>query len=161
MKLSNILPSSGDGDNLTNLWEEASEAVDYAPLPPGVYDCHVVKGERISSRSRNTPGYQITFSVVDHDEYAGRRCWLDCWLTANAMPRSKRELGKIGIKSSAQLDQPLPFGIRCKVKLTVRTDDSGKKRNSVAGFEFLRIDQPTVDAFAPQPEAIAKPRYEF
>ena len=38
---------------------------------------------------------------------------------------AKRDLGKLGVTEIEQLEQPLPLGIRCSVKLALRRDDDG------------------------------------
>ena len=68
-------------------------------------------GELASSKSKATPGYKLTFKVVD-GEHAGRQFWHDCWLTAAALPQTKRDLAKIGVTSLEQLEKPLPRFIR-------------------------------------------------
>ena len=48
-----------------------------------------------------------------------------------------------------QLEQPLPQGIRCRVKLALRKDDDGSEFNRVRRFEVIGVDKPEADAFAP------------
>jgi len=88
-------------------------------------------------------------------DYAERRFWLDVWLTEAALPMAKRDLGKLGVTSLAQLEQPLPAGIRCRVKLAVRKDDDGNEFNRVRSFEVVGLDEPEPDAFAPESAANA------
>lgn len=145
MNLNNRAPGHG-ADNLNELWNN-TEAVEYQPLPAGIYEAHV-SGELHKSKS-GTPGYQLTFVVVDPENHAGRRVWHDCWLTTKAMPRSKAELAKIGITKREQLDRPITPGTRCKIQVAIRMDDSGVSRNRISKIELMRVDQPTVDAFAP------------
>ena len=63
---------------------------------------------------------------------------------------AKRDLAKLGVTALEQLEQPLPPGIRCKVKLALRRDDDGTEYNRVKRFEAVGIDPPEQDAFAPQ-----------
>ena len=62
---------------------------------------------------------------------------------------AKRDLGKLGVTSLDQLEQPLPSGIRCTVKLVLRRDDDGTEYNRVRRFDVVGIDEPERDAFAP------------
>jgi len=73
------------------------------------------------------------------------------WLTPAALPMSKRDLGKLGVTSIEQLEQPLPAGIRCTVKLALRRSDDGGEYNRVRSFDVIGIDaDPTADPdFAP------------
>lgn len=82
-------------------------------------------------------------------EHEGRQFWNDVWLTEAALPMAKRDLGKLGVSALEQLEEPLPLGIRCKVKLTLRRDGDGTEYNKVRSFEVLGIDPPEPDAFAP------------
>jgi hypothetical protein len=74
-----------------------------------------VSGELFTAK-RNTPGYKLSFQVIE-GEHARRRFWHDLWLTEAAMPMTKRDLLKIGVKSVEQLEQPLPVGIRSTQRL--------------------------------------------
>jgi hypothetical protein len=122
-------------------------------LPAGDYVAHVVGGSLRSSR-RQTPGYRLTFEVVE-GEHTGRLFWHDLWLTAAAVPMTKRDLAKLGVpvddfqKMIAHLEGPLPEGIRCHVHLAVRTDNDGNRYNRVVRFTVVRVDGPQRDAYAP------------
>ena len=147
-KLSDIL--NGHGGDFNDRWNSTEAAGEFGPVPRGEYVCHVNKGELESSRSKATPGYKVEFVILD-GEYKGQRVWLDCWLTGPALPMSKRDLGKLGIKSPEMMERPLPRGIRCKVTVVLRKDDDGIERNRVRSFEVIGIDTPVVDEFAPKP----------
>jgi hypothetical protein len=123
----------------------AQAAGDFSPLPGGEYPARIVTGLLDTARS-GTLGFKLTFEVTD-GEFAGRKFWHDIWLTAAAMPMSKRDLLKLGITDLAMLDRPLPSGIRVKAKLVVRKDDNGGEHNRVKSFEVTGIDGP--DPFAP------------
>jgi hypothetical protein len=110
---------------------------------------HVASGELATSRN-GTPGYKLKFRVLGGD-FAGRFLWHDSWLTDAALPRTKRDLTKLGIVTSEQLERPIPPGIRCSVSVTLRTCDDGVERNEVRKFEVLGIDPPDSDVFAPAP----------
>ncbi|NOY42982.1 MAG: DUF669 domain-containing protein [Planctomycetes bacterium] len=150
-KLSDILGQNG-GDDIRNLWGSTDAADEFGPLPAGEYIARVIAGELENSRSNATPGYKLTFRVLE-GEHAGRQFWHDIWLTPAALPMAKRDLGKLGVTSLDQLEQPLPAGIRCKVKLALRRDDDGVERNRVRRFDVLSFDKPEVDAFAPSEDA--------
>lgn len=160
MRLSDILSNGGEGDDLKRLWQETEAAGELTPLPAGEYVAHVVGGTLEASRSNATPGYRMTFRVCE-GPFKGRQFWHDCWLTPAALPQSKRDLGKLGVSSLEQLEQPLPRGIRCKVKLALRKDDDGNERNRVRSFEVVGIDEPERDAFAPGVETTEKTVGDF
>lgn len=149
--LSEIL-AAGGVIQLRRHWDEAKPADDYGkPLPRGEYLARIVMGELFNSRVNHTPGYKITFEIAE-GEYAGRRIWHDIWLSEAALPRAKRDLGKLGITAIDQLEQSFPAVIRCRVKLALQKDDDGSERNRVVNFEVLGFDTPELDPFATSPE---------
>ena len=147
-KLSDILPTATSGGNLADAWNRTEAAGDLVPLPAGTYVARIESGELETSRTNATPGYKLTFVVVE-GEYAGRKAWHDIWLTAAALPMAKRDLGKLGITSLEQLDLPLPQGIIVQAKLALRTDDDGSQFNKMKSFTVLRIETPAPEPFAP------------
>ncbi|NQW47865.1 MAG: hypothetical protein HQ464_08865 [Planctomycetes bacterium] len=131
--------------DLARQFAEAEAAGDMLPLPRGIYRCRVADGELVTSKS-GTPGYTLTFTV-DDGEHKGRRLWHSAWLTPAALPMTKRDLAKLGIKSLDQLDRPLPQGIVCEVTVAVRVDDDGTERNRVVSFSVVEVlADPTGDA---------------
>ena len=147
MRLSDIL-ANGNGGGIDDLWDATAAADDFGPLPSGEYIAHLTAGELIQSRTNQTPGYRMTFTVIEGD-FANRRFWHECWLTPAALPQTKRDLAKIGISKPAMMEQAIPKGIRCKCKLALRKDDQGNESNRLKTFEVIGIDKPTVDEFAP------------
>jgi hypothetical protein len=145
--LSDIL-REGDRQNLSRAWGETEAAEDFAPLPSGEYVARIVGGELSASKTNGTPSYKLTFRVLEGD-HQGRQFWHDVWLTPAALPMAKRDLAKLGVSALEQLERPLPPGIRCKAKVTLRKDDDGAEYNRVRSFEVIGIDTPEADAFAP------------
>ena len=151
-KLSDILNggnSSNAADALRDQWDSTEAAGDFGALPAGTYTCRAVAGELTTNRW-DTPRYSLAFRVIEGD-YAKRQVWLDLYLTEAALPMTKRDLAKLGVRSIDQLEQPLPPGIRCAVKVATRVGDDGEERNRVRSFEAIGIDKdPTADDdFAP------------
>lgn len=147
-KLTDIL-HSGDRDKLAKAFNQAKAADDFAPLPRGEYIARIIDGA-LSTAKTGTPSYKLTFQVVE-GEYAGRRFWHDIYLTEAAIPMAKRDLGKLAVTDLAQLDSPLPAGIKCKVQLALRKEEDGTDRNKVKRFDVISIDPPEADTFAPPP----------
>jgi hypothetical protein len=158
MKLSHIL-HNGSGGNIRDIWDTTEAASEMGPLPPGEYVAHIINGELETSRTKSTPGYKLTFRVVE-GQHVGRMFWHDCWLTAAAMPQTKRDLAKIGVTSLEQLEQPLPRFIRCKCKLALRRDDDGNESNRLKTFEVVGLDLPEPDTFAPTATTNQQPEPE-
>lgn len=146
-KLSDIL-QNGQADAIREAWDSTAAAGELEPLPPGEYIAHIVAGTLENAKTRGTPGFKMTFRVCE-GPHAGRQFWHDIWLTEAALPMAKRDFAKIGITSLAQLENPLPRGIRCKCKLTLQRADDGAEFNRVRSFLVVGIDEPEADAFAP------------
>lgn len=147
-KLTDILAAAGGNGNFRDRWANTTAAADFTPLPPGDYICHAITGELFTARTNHTPGYKVTFKVIE-GEYAGRLFWHDLWLTAPALPMSKRDLALLGITEPEQMEKPLPPGIRCRVRAVLRTGDDGRDYNEVRRFTVLGIDPPPANPFAP------------
>lgn len=145
-KLTDILANGTN--NIQSLWNSTAAAKEFEPLPAGEYVARIVRGELDQSRTNATPGYKLEFAVIE-GEFTGRKFWLDLWLTPAALPMTKRDLAKLGVSDLVQLEQPLPPGIICKVKLALRTEDDGTTHNRVRAFEVVRIEEPQVDEFDP------------
>lgn len=148
MELSDILAAGSGGGNIRDLWNSTDAADNYGPLPPGEYVAHIIAGEFEQSRTNQTPGYKLTFKVIE-GEHTGRLFWHDCWLTPAAMPQTKRDLGAIGVDSLDKLENGLPRYIRVRCKVALRKDDNGEERNRVRSIVGLGLDTPEPDAFAP------------
>ncbi|TWU33740.1 DUF669 domain-containing protein [Novipirellula artificiosorum] len=147
-KLTDILRDQGKLDTIESAWGTTDAAADFDTLPKGEYIADIVKGDAMESRSKGTPGYRLTFEIVDGD-HAGGRFWHEVWFTENAMSRTKRDLLKLGIKELRQLEKPLPAVFRCRVKLVIRRDDDGNEGNRVRRFDVIEVIKPEPDAFAP------------
>lgn len=146
-KLTDIL-QNGDGERIRQAWNDTQAADEFGPLPAGEYTAHIIDGDLEQSRRKGTPGYKLTFKIIEGD-YTGRQFWLDLWLTEAALPQTKRDLRKLGVTDLTQLEQPLPRGIRVKAKVALRRDDDGTEYNRVRRFDVLGIDEPERDEFAP------------
>jgi hypothetical protein len=144
-RLTDILRGSG-GDDFRITWDSTQAADDFGPLPPGTYLLRVLNGELFNARQKGTPGYKLQLEVAE-GEFEGRYLWHDLWLTAAALPMTKRDLAKIGITREQQLEEPVPQGILVRAKVAVRRDDDRTERNRI-----IRIDPAGVDpgdAFEP------------
>ena len=133
---------------LARQFDETEAASDMLPLPRGEYRCRVTDGELVTSKC-GTPGYSLTFTV-DDGEHKGRKLWHTAWLTPAALPMTKRDLAKLGVTSLDMLENPLPVGFVCDVKVAVRADDDGVERNRVVSFNVVALlaDPSADDDFA-------------
>jgi hypothetical protein len=151
-KLTDILQLNSDRESLTSLWKTTAAAAEFAPLPNGEYTFRILTGELFNSKKRGTPGYRIALEVAE-GEFEGRRAWHDFWLTPPALPMSKRDLAKIGVRDLEQLEQPLPAGILIKGTLARRRDDDGNESNRLVRFECVGVEKG--DAFEPKDDDAA------
>lgn len=145
-RLSDVLGSQNQ-DALQRAWESTQAAKERSPIPAGVYETYATDG-RLFTSNRGTAGYKLKFEICRGD-YAGRKVWHDLWLTPAALALSKRDLHKLGITTLDQLEQRLPPGIKCRVKIVTRQNDSGDTYNVVRSFEVIGIEAPHADPFAP------------
>lgn len=151
-KLLTDILREGDRDSLASAWNETEAADEYGPLPAGTYTCHLIGADLFNSQSNGTPGVKLAFKVIE-GEHKNRRVWSDCWLTAAALPQTKRDLLKLGIDRLELLERPLPQFIRAAVRVALRKDDDGNTFNRVRGFDVTGIDEPERDDFAPTDNA--------
>lgn len=130
-----------EAQSLQRLWDSAP--AENEPLPSGTYRMAAIKGEPFTSK-QGTPGYKVTWAVCD-GEHESRRVWMDCWLTANSIPRSKRLLAPLGL-NGASLSKPLSAGITADVTIAQRQSDEGREFNEVKAVTNILVE---VDPFSP------------
>jgi hypothetical protein len=145
-KLADILLKS-DREKLGRIWDSTKAADDLKPLPSGEYRCSLASGELFNSKS-GTSGYKLKLIVVD-GEHSDRVVFHDVWLTEAALPMAKRDLGKLGVTSLEQLEQPLPEGIIVKAKVALRKNEDGSEYNRVNRLDVVGIEPPEPEPFAP------------
>lgn len=158
-RLTDIL-ANGRCSNLRDTWDRTEAAADFAPLPAGVYECHLHSVELFNART-GTPGVKIRFDVCE-GEHTGRALFHDCWLTPAALPQTKRDCLKLGFDSPEMLESAVvpPGRIRCKVRVALRHEDAGTKRNRVVRFDVLRLEEAEHEPFAPADDtAQARPPF--
>lgn len=145
-RLSDILLNS-ERDRLTKAWTVTAAAAEMGPIPADEYRCRIIDGGLFVSKT-GTPGYKLTFEVLDGD-FAGRRVWHDIWISEAALPMAKRDLAKLQITSPEQMESPLPEGIIVSAKVALRRGDDGAEFNRITRFEVTGFEPPEPDSFAP------------
>lgn len=135
-------------DNVGKLFDSTAPAPAVPEcIPKGQYEADWI-GIRIGESSTAKPRITLTFEVIE-GEFSGKKVWIDLYLTDKAMPRTKRELAKLGIESSADWLLPVPRWIRCSLRVVVETGDDKKQRNKIADFKVISFDQELPDPFSP------------
>src|SRR4051812_40129623 len=95
-KLADIMMTS-EVDKVKQAWAQTEAAAERGPVPPGTYVCRVESAEFFAART-GTHGIKLVFAIVEPVEHEDSRLWHDLWLTPAALPVTKRDLAKIGIR---------------------------------------------------------------
>ena len=139
---------NGQLQEISDAWDNAEIAEEWGPLPAGKYVAEIISGEMFNSGRKGTPGYKLTFKVVE-GEHEGRQFWNDIGVSDSAMSMAKRDLAKLGMEDFADLATPLRHVFRCRVQLALRTDDDGSQFNRVKRFDVESVRDVEKDPFAP------------
>lgn len=130
------------GSSIVEMFEKTQAAGEVRLIPAGSYRC-LVDDVQVSEAKTGTPSVRLTL-VVDDGEQKGTRLWHRLWLTAAAMPMTKRDLAKLEI---TRLDD-LSFhpGTVVAADVGVETGDDGVERNVIKMFEVVgRLGDPIED----------------
>jgi len=148
--LAGIVTGSSGSNNVLDQFDTIEAAEDFGPLPKGVYIALAVGGKIDKARTTGTDYYVVEFQVIE-GTYARRRLWLRNYLTEAALQYAKRDLAKLGINTRAKLAAPFPANrMVCKLTVSLRQDDNKTEWNEITNFEVIRVQEPTVDPFAPK-----------
>jgi hypothetical protein len=147
MNLSEILPNAGDYD-IDRLWQNSEAAPELEPLPRGNYVCRVESGELFTAGT-GTKGYRLKLRVHE-GPHAERVTSMSLWLTEAAMPNTRRELAKIGIREPRQLSEPIPPGPIVSAQVVHEAKGNGEVFHKAKSIQFLRVEKPQADPFAPR-----------
>lgn len=135
-------------------FDSVEAAPEFTPLPPGIYQARVVRGEYCTTRA-GEDAYRMRFEVIE-GEHAGRTVIRTWTFTAKALPYTKRDLAEFGLTTSAQLLSPFPEpGREYLVRLVValQRGDDGREWNDVKRIDRIRVvDSPASD-FLLRPES--------
>lgn len=138
--MSDLFDNKSNGGNgnesWRQIWDEVTAAQQYDALPSGLYEAEPTKREMFKAKS-GTPGLKVTWRVVA-GECEGRRVWQDLWLSAKALPYTKRVLAELRMTSP---DDPLPDGVICAVQVAKQQNDQGTAYNEVKRVKFLRVEE--------------------
>tara|TARA_R100000808_G_C2116755_1_gene129146 strand:- start:45 stop:572 length:528 start_codon:yes stop_codon:yes gene_type:complete len=139
---------NGQFQSIADAWDKAEIAEEWGPLPAGKYVADIVAGEKCKSARKGTPGYKLTFKVVE-GEHEGRQFWHDIWITETSVSMAKRDLLKVGITDPLNINQKLPSIFRCNVQLALREGDDGTEYNRLKRFHVVSTREFEKDPFAP------------
>ena len=135
-------PSGLDG------FDEAEAAPEFQPLPGGIYDCRVVRGEFCTTKS-GADAYRLRFEVTVGEQKG--KTLLRIWtFGAKALPYTKRDLAPFGLTTKTKLLSPFPeAGREYLVRLVValQRGNDGIERNDIKRIELLRIVESPAAAY--------------
>jgi len=143
MNLSSALP--GYNDQATEgiaAFDAAVAAPEFTPLPPGIYDATVLKGEYASTKA-GKDAYRMRMEVTE-GEHVGKTIVRTWTFGEKAMAYTKKDLAPFGLTTTAKLLSPFPEpGREYLVKLVValQTGDDGVTRNDIKRIVIVRIGE--------------------
>lgn len=150
MDYMNAIPNAHEGSQAGGIgaFDSAAAAPEFTPLPPGIYNARVVRGEFAQTRA-GADAYRMRFAVTE-GEHEGRTVLRTWTFGPKALPYSKRDLAPFGLNSSAKLLAPFPeAGREYLVRLVValQTGDDGIQRNDIKRIDLLRVDESPAAAY--------------
>lgn len=119
------------------------------PLPPGVYDCEVIKAEDAISKAGND---MIAVTLHVYGEDGSPRTVRD-WLLSAAAGKLKRAAGTFGLASSydaGTLDASDFRGRPGKVKVRIESDETGRFPDKNVVSDYVVPDGAATDRPAPR-----------
>lgn len=140
-------------------FDSTEPAPEFSPLPPGIYQARVLRGEYTATRL-GADAYRLRFQVTEgpHEGRAVIRTWT---FGPKAMPYTKRDLAPFGLTTSAKLLLPFPEpGREYLVRLVValQRGDDGIERSDVKRIDLVRVDESPAAAFMLPGESEGGPR---
>jgi len=133
-------------------FDSAQAAAEFTPLPPGIYNARIVRGEYTSTKN-GADAYRIRFEVIE-GPHTGKTLLRTWTFGTKALPYTKRDLAPFGLVTKAQLLSPFPpAGKEYFVQLLVvlQRRDDGIERNDVKKIDVLRVvDSPAAAFMLPE-----------
>lgn len=140
---------------------EPQKPIDNSPIPAGTYTAHVIESDVKPLNSGNGTGLKLTFEILE-GPFAKRRVWSNLNVQHNN-PEAQRigqqqlsalchATGVIRMTDTNQL-----HGLRVKIRVAIKKDDTYGDRNEVKGFEPISAASmmPTPAGIVPTPPVAA------
>lgn len=151
MDFTNAIPSKNGtptGTGGLDAFDTAEPAPEFTPLPPGVYQGRILRGEYTTTKA-GADAYRLRFQVTDgpHEGQTVIRTWT---FGPKALPYTKRDLALFGLTSTAKLLSPFPEpGREYHVRLVVALQhgEDGIERNDVKRIELVRVEESPATAY--------------
>lgn len=140
-------------------FDGAAAAPEFSPIPGGVYDARVQRGEYTTTRA-GADAYRLRFEITAGD-HAGKSVIRTWTFGPKALPYTKRDLAPFGLATAAQLLTPFPVpGREYHVRLVValQRGDDGIERNDVKRVELLSVIDAPAAGFILPPQGEGGPK---
>ena len=121
-------------------FDSAEAAPEFTPLPPGIYNARILKGEYCSTKA-GVDAYRMRFEVTD-GEQIGRTVMRLWTMTEKAMGYTKRDLAPFGLTTTEKLLSPFPSGGReylVRLVVALQRGNDGIERTDIKRIELLRV----------------------
>lgn len=156
MDFSSAIPNAHEGNPAGGIaaFDTAAAAPEFTPVPAGIYQARVVRGEFTSTKA-GADAYRMRFAVTE-GEHEGRTVLRTWTFGPKAIEYTKRDLAPFGLTTSAKLLAPFPEpGREYLVRLVValQTGEDGIARNDLKRIDLLRVvEHPAAAFMLPQGE---------
>lgn len=116
---------------MSNCFESAGEC-------PGTYTGTLVMSCIVRSVNTKNIGVALYWDI-HYDTYIKRRVWRTLWLSQAALPYTKRELRRLGVRTLADLDNdpPVPLGAICRLVIAEVEDPGGCREHRIVRWQVL------------------------
>lgn len=112
---------------------EATESVDFSPLPPGIYAARLMAVDATKSGPEG-PYWSWEYQVTA-DPFKGRKLWVNTSLADNALFKMKETFEALGFTLDSDTDEMC--GTPCKLLVTQRVIEKGTR----AGEKGNNVDR--------------------
>ena len=121
-------------------FDSAEAAPEFTPLPPGIYNARVLKGEYCNTKA-GADAYRMRFEVTE-GEQIGRTVMRLWTFSEKATIYTKRDLAPFGLTTTEKLLSPFPSGGReylVRLVVALQRGNDGIERNDIKRIELLRV----------------------
>jgi hypothetical protein len=108
-----------------------------ADLPPGTYTGTLIASRIVRSLRTKNVGVMLLWEIPR--QVRAKRVWRTLWLSPAALPRTKRELARLGVRTLADLDNDPPVrpGALCRLVIAGKTSSDGCYESRIVSWEVL------------------------
>lgn len=149
MDFSNTVPSAnGKPAGGFAAYDTAVAALEFTPIPPGIYVARVLRGECTTTKA-GEDAYRMRFEVTEGPQ-TGKTVLRTWTFGPKALGYTKHALTPFGLTTTAELLSPFPpAGREYLVRLVValQRGNDGREFNDIKRIEIIRVDESPAAAF--------------